>query len=97
MSSGDIDRYLKERGTNTLLFSGVNSDQCVLGTIQDASHKGYDTILLNDSSATNSSVLRDRLSSSTVKSHGVSCHTTRRCSMLVKKLSSPTDLLLGHT
>lgn len=53
-NSGEMDRFLRARGIRTLLFSGVNSDQCVLATIQDANHKGYDTILLKDSSATNS-------------------------------------------
>ncbi len=32
----------------------MNSDQCVLATIQDASSKWYDTVLLRDGCGTNS-------------------------------------------
>jgi nicotinamidase-related amidase len=38
----------------TLLFAGVNADQCVLATLMDANFAGYDTILLEDASATTS-------------------------------------------
>jgi nicotinamidase-related amidase len=38
----------------TLLFGGVNADQCVLATLQDASCLGYDCILLRDCTATTS-------------------------------------------
>ncbi len=43
-------------GFRTLLFGGVNTDQCVFATIQDANLKGFDTILLNDGCGTNSPV-----------------------------------------
>jgi nicotinamidase-related amidase len=32
----------------------VNADHCVLGTLMDANFKGYDTILLEDCTATTS-------------------------------------------
>jgi nicotinamidase-related amidase len=38
----------------TLLFAGVNADHCVLGTLMDANFHGYDTILLEDCTATTS-------------------------------------------
>jgi len=38
----------------TLLFAGVNLDQCVLSTLSDASARGYDCILLKDCCATTS-------------------------------------------
>ncbi|KAF8529610.1 Isochorismatase hydrolase [Hysterangium stoloniferum] len=44
--------YLKEEGINTLLFAGVNTDQCVLGTLIDAYFGGYDNILIKDAAAT---------------------------------------------
>lgn len=47
-------RYLEQQGIKTLLFSGVNTDQCVGGSLQDAFTKGYDCILLSDGSATTS-------------------------------------------
>lgn len=46
--------YLKEKGITTLLFGGVNTDQCVLASIQDAANLGFDTILLKDGSGTSS-------------------------------------------
>ena len=38
----------------TVLFGGVNADQCVLATLMDANFLGYDTILVEDCSATTS-------------------------------------------
>lgn len=46
--------YLKEKGITTLLFSGVNTDQCVLASLQDACNLGFDTILLKDGCGTTS-------------------------------------------
>lgn len=39
---------LEEGGKRTLLFTGVNTDQCVLGTLQDAYNAGWDCVLLED-------------------------------------------------
>ncbi|KAI1202822.1 Isochorismatase-like protein [Nemania serpens] len=36
----------------TLLFAGVNTDQCVLGTLFDAYNRGFDCIMLEDCCAT---------------------------------------------
>jgi nicotinamidase-related amidase len=49
-----LDAILRNLGVNTLLFAGVNVDQCVLCTLQDASFRGYDCVLLEDCSATTS-------------------------------------------
>lgn len=46
--------YLQDQGIKTLIFSGVNTDQCVGGSLQDAFTKGYDCLLLSDGSATTS-------------------------------------------
>lgn len=48
--------YLEKAGIKTLLFSGVNTDQCVGGSLQDAFTKGWDCILLSDGSGTTSPV-----------------------------------------
>lgn len=45
-------RYLKESGKKTLLFAGVNTDQCVLGTLTDAYNAGWDCVLVEDTCAT---------------------------------------------
>ncbi|KAI0549061.1 isochorismatase family protein [Xylaria curta] len=52
--SSDMEVFLRKTGITTLLFTGVNTDQCVLATMQDASTKGYDTILLEDGCGTRS-------------------------------------------
>lgn len=52
-SSSFVD-FLQSRGIRTLLFAGVNTDQCVMATLQDAHARGFDTILLRDACATDS-------------------------------------------
>jgi len=37
-----------------LLVGGVNMDQCVMTTLEDASFLGYDTVLIEDATATTS-------------------------------------------
>lgn len=49
-----LDSILRNLGKTTLLFAGVNLDQCVMATLQDANFLGYDCILLRDCSATTS-------------------------------------------
>jgi len=53
-SSIPIVEFLKERNITTLLFGGINTDQCVLASLQDACSMGFDTILLRDGCATSS-------------------------------------------
>jgi nicotinamidase-related amidase len=53
-ASTPLTEYLKKRGFTTLLFTGVNTDQCVLATMQDAVFKGWDCLLLKDGCGTNS-------------------------------------------
>ena len=50
----DVTSFLNEHNLRTLLFTGINIDQCVMGTLQDAYLKGFDTILLKDGCATDS-------------------------------------------
>lgn len=49
-----LDSILRNLGVTTLLFGGVNADQCVLCTLQDANFLGYDCLLLSDCAATTS-------------------------------------------
>lgn len=49
-----LDSILRNLDINTILFTGVNLDQCVMATLQDAVNSGYDSILLEDCCATNS-------------------------------------------
>jgi len=50
----DLDAILRNLGIQTLFIGGVNLDQCVMTTLEDASFLGYDTILVQDGAATTS-------------------------------------------
>ncbi|GAB3625912.1 cysteine hydrolase [Pandoraea terrae] len=49
-----LDGILRNLGVNTLLFAGVNTDQCVACTLQDANFLGYGCVLVEDCCATTS-------------------------------------------
>ncbi len=49
-----LDSILRNLEARTLFFAGVNSDHCVLGTLMDACFLGYDTVMLEDCTATSS-------------------------------------------
>ena len=48
------DSVLRNLGVSTLLFAGINADQCVMCTLQDANFLGYDCVLLQACTATTS-------------------------------------------
>ena len=50
----ETDSILRNLGIKTLLIGGVNMDQCVMTTLEDASFLGYDTVLIEDATATTS-------------------------------------------
>lgn len=50
----ELDAVLRNIGVKTLFIGGVNMDQCVMTTLEDANFLGYDTILIEDGSATTS-------------------------------------------
>ncbi len=49
-SDEDLYRYLVESGQKSVMFAGINTDQCVLSTITDVHYWGWDCILLKDCS-----------------------------------------------
>jgi nicotinamidase-related amidase len=49
-----LDSVLKNLRVDTLLFAGVNVDQCVLATLIDAACLGYDVVLVEDLCGTTS-------------------------------------------
>ncbi|MCJ2180959.1 cysteine hydrolase family protein [Novosphingobium album (ex Hu et al. 2023)] len=49
-----LDSILRNLKVDTLFFAGVNADHCVLGTLMDANFHGYDTVLVEDCTATSS-------------------------------------------
>ena len=50
----DCEDFLVKEGIKTLFFTGVNTDQCVGGTLADSFAKGYDCVLLSDGAGTTS-------------------------------------------
>lgn len=50
----ELDSVLRNLDVTTVLFAGVNADQCVLATLIDAACAGYDVVMLEDASATTS-------------------------------------------
>lgn len=49
-----LDQVLRTQGINTLYLTGVNVDQCVTTTMEDAYFRDYNTVLLSDACATSS-------------------------------------------
>lgn len=49
-----LDSILRNFGIRTILFAGVNTDQCVLHSLTDANFLGYGCVLLSDCCATSS-------------------------------------------
>jgi nicotinamidase-related amidase len=49
-----LDSILRNLGVRTLLFAGVNTDQCVMCSLQDANFLGYGCVLIEDCCATTS-------------------------------------------
>ena len=50
----ELDAILRNLAVKTLFIGGVNMDQCVMTTLEDASFLGYDTVLVTDATATTS-------------------------------------------
>lgn len=53
-TSTECEEFLVKEGIRTLFFTGVNTDQCVGGTLTDSFSKGYDCVLLSDGAGTTS-------------------------------------------
>jgi nicotinamidase-related amidase len=49
-----LDSILRNVGVKTVLFAGVNTDQCVMCSLQDANFLGYGCVLVEDCCATTS-------------------------------------------
>jgi ureidoacrylate peracid hydrolase len=49
-----LDQVFRTQGISTLFLAGVNADQCVTTTMEDAYFRDYNAILLTDATATSS-------------------------------------------
>ena len=47
-----LDQKLRNKGLKTLLFAGVNTDQCVATTMEDANFRDYNVLLIEDATGT---------------------------------------------
>ena len=47
-----LNQILRAQGLNTLLFAGINTDQCVATTVEDASFRDYNVLLIEDATGT---------------------------------------------
>ena len=47
-----LDQKLRDKGLKTLLFAGVNTDQCVATTMEDANFRDYNVLLIEDATGT---------------------------------------------
>ena len=50
----ELDSVLRNGAITTLLFTGTNTEVCVLATLMDAGFHGYDCILVEDACSTSS-------------------------------------------
>lgn len=50
----ELDSVLRLHGVDTVMFAGVNIDQCVLATLMDAAGLGYNVVLAEGASTTSS-------------------------------------------
>lgn len=48
----DLDAILRRLDITTLLLAGINTERCVMATLQDASFLGYNVVLMEDAVAT---------------------------------------------
>ncbi|WP_447553946.1 cysteine hydrolase family protein [Vreelandella sp. EE22] len=48
----ELDAILRRLDITTLLFAGINTERCVMATLQDASFLGYHTVVMEDAVAT---------------------------------------------
>jgi nicotinamidase-related amidase len=64
-SSTELVKFLRDKksGIKTLIFIGVNTDQCVYATIQDTNLKGCATVLLKNGCGTISPQYASKMSS----------------------------------
>lgn len=49
-----LDQVLRTQGINTIFVTGVNTDQCVTTTMEDAYFRDYNAVMLTDATATSS-------------------------------------------
>jgi ureidoacrylate peracid hydrolase len=82
----ELDSVLRQLDVTTVLFGGVNADQCVLATLMDAACLGYDVIMLDDICATTSPTM----------CWDATLYNVRQCFGFTARLTDLVTALAGH-
>jgi len=75
-ASTPLSLYVQENDITTMFFGGVNTDQCVFGTMIDAVFKGYDVIHVEDISATSSPLFATQMVNYNIGGDGWTANST---------------------
>jgi ureidoacrylate peracid hydrolase len=81
----DLDTVLRARGIDTVIVTGVNSDQCVDGTAKHAFQLDYYVYLVKDCIATDSQTLTETVLTMAEKSYAWIVSSAEIIEMLRKK------------
>ena len=81
----DLDTVLRARGIDTVIVTGVNSDQCVDGTAKHAFQLDYYVYLVKDCIATDSQTLTETVLTMAEKSYAWIVSSAEIIEMLSKK------------
>lgn len=81
----DLDTVLRARGINTIIVTGVNSDQCVDGTAKHAFQLDYYVFLVKDCIATDSQTLTEVVLAMAEKSYAWIVSSEEIIEILCKK------------
>lgn len=81
----ELDSVLRQLDVSTVLFGGVNADQCVLATLMDAACAGYDVVMLEDITATTSPTV----------CWEATVYNVRQCFGFTARLAELTAVLVG--
>jgi nicotinamidase-related amidase len=68
-------KYLNGANKKTVLFTGVNTDQCVLGTLVDAYNSGWDVVMIEDCCATTTAGAQEVCVSNVSTNYGFVCNS----------------------
>ena len=66
-SNPELDRYLKSKGINNLVITGVFTDGCVLATVCGAFRLGYNITIITDLVETTDNKTRQALSENLIE------------------------------
>lgn len=69
-------KTLKERKKSTVMFAGVNTDQCVLGTLVDGYNAGWNCILVDNCCGTTTKGAKEVTLSNVAKCYGFVTNST---------------------